>query len=141
MEVDGSSARANLTVAQLKEPRNELENDEGGDKMKSVNLWKQLMSGNEWFPFRLPGMVENGDDIVQFFRPPFSVRAKPKDEEVHCDLCVGGKPAKEISVSTFLQMYEKQCGSIIPYVNTSLPLCTCLPKNLRKYFFYWLILA
>ena len=130
------SIRSNLTE-QLAELRKEIDNSENDhDKLKSINLWKQLMAGNEWFSLRLPSIMENGEDVLQFFRPLGAMKVKSKEDEIHCDLCVGGKPEKEITSSAFLQMYQEQCELErinVTRINTTLPTCTCVPKNLRKY--------
>ena len=107
--------------------------EEDLSKTRQVNFWRHLVAGGDWFSLRVPGMLEHSPNLEEFFRSGRGLNSDKKTK--HCDLCVGGRPKKEISWNVFLQMYDRQCKAlnVVRKINTSLPTCPCVPKTLGKF--------
>lgn len=120
-----SNNNNNQDFAQLEE--------EDLSKARHVNFWRHLVAGGDWFSLRLPPMLEQNPSLEELFRSGRGLNSDKKTK--HCDLCVGGRPKREISWNVFLQMYDRQCTAlnIVRKINTSLPTCPCVPKTLGKF--------
>ena len=122
---DFDSNNNNQDFAQLEE--------EDLSKERHVNFWRHLVAGGDWFSLRLPPMLEQNPSLEELFRSGRGLNSDKKTK--HCDLCVGGRPKREISWNVFLQMYDRQCTAlnVVKKINTSLPTCPCVPKTLGKF--------